>query len=408
MAVTIPARPIGAGARSPARVSSRSRERVVVGWSALSLTMLSIVILLTVVGLVFVASASSVTSLHRYGTSWHYFRRQVQWVVIGMAAMVITTLLPYRIWQRLAPWIFGVGIVGTLVTLSPLGVTKNGASRWIGSASLQLQPTEFLKFGVLLALAGLFVFRADRIDDTRQTLRPGILVVVPSLVLVMLQPDMGTAIMIFVIAASLFGVSGMSKERLAKLGVGAAVVTLLIAWIEPYRRDRMLAFLHPTLDVSGIGYHVFQSKLGFASGRLFGVGVGASRAKWGFLPNSFTDFIYAIIGEELGLVGAVTVLLLFLSIAILGLRVARRAPDRFGMLLATGVTSWIVGQAVINIGAVIGAMPVTGIPLPFISAGGSSFVVVTAAAGVLINVARHGRRPVRPEGSRAERRTQPA
>ena len=398
MAVTIPARPSRGQHRSRAGAppSARSRARARVGWSALSLTMLSIVALLTVVGLVFVASASSVTSLHRYGTSWHYFHRQVQWVVLGMAAMVATTLVPYRAWQRLAPWIFGMALLGTLATLTPLGMTKNGASRWIGFASLQIQPTEFLKFGVLLALAGLFVFRADRIDDLRQTLRPALAVVLPSLLFVILQPDMGTAIMIVVIAASMFGVSGMSPERLLKLGVGAGVATLLFAWIEPYRRDRMLAFLHPARNVSGIGYHVFQSKLGFASGRLFGVGVGASRAKWGFLPNSFTDFIYAIIGEELGLVGAVTVLLLFLSIAILGLRIARRAPDRFGMLLATGITSWIVGQAVINIGAVVGALPVTGIPLPFISAGGSSFVVVTAAAGILVNVARHGRRPARP------------
>ena len=148
-------------------------------------------------------------------------------------------------------------------------------------------------------------------------------------------------------------------------------------------------------DVSGIGYHVFQSKLGFSGGRLFGVGVGASRAKWGFLPNSFTDFIFAIIGEELGLIGAALVLGLFLAIAVLGLLAAGRTADRFGMLLATGITTWIVAQAVINMGAVIGTMPVTGVPLPFISAGGSSFVVVMGAVGVLINIARQGTRPER-------------
>ena len=364
-------------------------------WTAPALGLLGIVILLTVVGLVFVASASSVTSLHKYGNSWYYFRRQVRWAAFGSIAMALTTYISYRRWQRLAVVLLVVSVFATLATFSPLGISKNGSARWIGPSSFAIQPSEILKFAVAVSLAALFTFRVDSIDDFRTSVKPALILLLVTVGPVFLQPDMGTAMILLITAASLFAVSGMSAQRLGSLAGAGVVLTLFLAWIEPYRRDRLLAFLHPTQDVAGIGYHVFQSKLGFSGGRLFGVGVGASRAKWGFLPNAFTDFIFAIIGEELGLIGAALVLGLFLAIAVLGLIAAGRAPDRFGMLLATGITTWIVAQAIINMGAVIGTMPVTGVPLPFISAGGSSFVVVMGAVGVLVNIARQGTRPER-------------
>ena len=397
MALALPDSGLRRRSRRPS--GSTTKDKTVNGrmgaWTAPALGLLGIVILLTVVGLVFVASASSVTSLHKYGNSWYYFRRQVRWAVFGSIAMVFTTYFSYRRWQRFALPMLVLSVLGTLATFSPFGITKNGSSRWIGPSSFAIQPSEILKFSVAVGLAALFTFRADAVDDFRTSVKPALILLVVTVGPVLVQPDMGTAMILLLTAASLFAVSGMSLQRLGSLAAIGTALALLYAWIEPYRRDRLLAFLHPTQDVMGIGYHVFQSKLGFSGGRLFGVGVGASRAKWGFLPNSFTDFIFAIIGEELGLIGAALVLALFLSIAVLGLIASGRAEDRFGMLLATGITTWIVAQAIINMGAVIGTMPVTGVPLPFISAGGSSFVVVMGAVGVLINIARQGTRPER-------------
>lgn len=397
MAVAIP--DTGVRRRAGRRSVASSQQKVAHGrlgaWTAPALALLGIVILLTVVGLVFVASASSVTSLHKFGDSWYYLRRQVWWAVMGSLVMIFTTYFSYRRWQRFAVPMLVISVLGVLATFSPFGITKNGSSRWIGPTSVAVQPSEVLKFALAVSLAALFTFRADVIDDFRTSVKPALFLLVITVGPVLLQPDMGTAMILVLTAGSLFAVSGMSVQRLGTLAGVGFLLTVFLAWVEPYRRDRLLAFLHPTQDIAGIGYHVFQSKLGFSGGRVFGVGVGASRAKWGFLPNSFTDFIFAIIGEELGLIGAALVLALFLSIAVLGLIAAGRATDRFGMLLATGITTWIVAQAVINMGAVIGTMPVTGVPLPFISAGGSSFVVVMGAVGVLINIARQGVRPER-------------
>jgi cell division protein FtsW len=187
---------------------------------------------------------------------------------------------------------------------------------------------------------------------------------------------------------TLLFVGGAPGRTLAKVGAGAVASALLLARLEPYRWARMLSFRKPFEDYHKNGYQLAQSLVGLGSGGLFGVGLGASRAKWGFLPNAHTDFIFAIIGEELGLVGAVLVVLLFAALALFGVRTATRAPDRFGMLVAAGITAWVVVQAVINIGAVIGMLPITGVPLPFVSFGGSSLVITMAAMGVLLNIAR--------------------
>jgi cell division protein FtsW len=207
---------------------------------------------------------------------------------------------------------------------------------------------------------------------------------------IMKQPDMGTTIIVAIIAGSIAVMSGLPAGALLRSGAVAATGAVVLGWIEPYRRERLLSFLDGGANSQGTGYHLRQSLVGLVSGRIFGVGIGASRAKWGFLPNAHTDFIFAIIGEELGLVGCLLVVSLVFGMAVLGLVAARRAPDRFGLLLATGITCWITGQAAINIGAVIGIMPITGVPLPFVSVGGSSLVVVMAATGILLNVARHG------------------
>jgi cell division protein FtsW len=206
--------------------------------------------------------------------------------------------------------------------------------------------------------------------------------------LVMLEPDLDSAIVLALIGFSLLVVSGVRRLHLATLGTAAIALTTVLAFAAPYRRARMLAFMHPWKDSANTGYQIAQSLIALGNGGLNGVGLGAGRAKWMFLPNAHTDFIFAVIGEELGLVGCLLVLALFAGFGLVGFRVARRAPDAFGMLLAAGVTAWIVGQAAINLGAVVGMLPVSGITLPFLSAGGSSLVITMLGAGILANVAR--------------------
>src|SRR2546423_4544288 len=217
-------------------------------------------------------------------------------------------------------------------------------------------------------------------DDPRLSTRPVLAVLAPVLGLVLLQRDMGTALVAAVIVFAVLFVAGTPGVRIFRLLATGTLGAFLIGVVEPYRRDRFLAFLHPWKDPQGIGFQAIQGRVGLAEGKLLGVGLGASRAKWGFLPNAHTDFIFAIIGEEVGLVGTLLVVALFVAFAVLGVRAALRAPDRFGALLAAGVTAWVVGQAFINIGAVIGILPITGVPLPLVSFGGSPLVVLVAAA----------------------------
>jgi cell division protein FtsW len=210
-------------------------------------------------------------------------------------------------------------------------------------------------------------------------------------VLVMLQPDMGTTLVTGAIVLALLFVAGVPALKMLKLMGWAGGLSFVIGVLEPYRRNRFLAFLHPWDDPMGIGYQTIQGRIALAEGRLAGVGLGASRAKWGFLPNAHTDFIFAIIGDEVGLFGTVAVVVLFVAFTLFGVRAALRAPDRFGALLAAGITTWVASQAFINIGAVIGILPITGVPLPFVSFGGSSLVLLMGVVGILLNIARQER-----------------
>jgi cell division protein FtsW len=382
-------------ARGRDRLETYVDVRGIRGWTPLSLGLVALVALLTTVGLVFVASSSSVYALHRWGNPWHLFEKQVLFVGVGLVCFIVTMLLPYRAWRLLGPMLLGGSLIGVLATFTSLGISKNGSTRWIGPESLAFQPSEVMKLGLAATLA-LGLAEIEGHSDEQRKIRNQIFVVLVLVIApIFLQPDMGTAMILVAILASMIVATGLPGRVLLRYGFIGVAATVLLAIVEPYRRDRLLAFMHPDKDPDGIGYHVMQSKMGFASGHFTGVGVGASRAKWGFLPNSYTDFIFAIIGEEIGMVGALLVMSSFFLIALCGSHIARRTDDRFASLLAVGLTTWIVSQAVINMGAVIGTMPVTGVPLPFISKGGSSFVILMAAAGVLINIARHTRRVVR-------------
>lgn len=356
------------------------------------LALLTVVIVLNLVGLVMVLSASSVAAQDAYASSWHFFWRQVQWVVLGAAALAVTSRLDYHLIRRLIVPLLALSALLLLAVLVPgVGHEVSGSSRWLGTGSIRFQPSEMAKLALVAYAAEALAMRADVVGDWRAVLRPILLVFGLFGGLVMLQPDMGTTIVMTIAVATTIFVGGVRLTHLAVSGASLMALGVVAALAAPYRRARILSFANPWADASDGGYQVVQSLIALGSGGWTGVGLGASRAKWLFLPNAHTDFIFAIIGEELGLLGCFMVLGLLLAFLVFGVRVALRAPDRFGMLLAAGIVGWIVGQSLVNIGAVIGMLPVTGVPLPFISFGGSALVIAMVATGILLNIARQTR-----------------
>lgn len=361
------------------------------GWIVLA----AVVGVLSVIGLMMVLSASSVEAFRRHGGAWVFFLRQLVWVGLGTLAMLVTASVDYRRWRRVVvPLMVTSFVLLVAVVIPGVGVTVSGSTRWLAFGPVRVQPSELAKLAVLMFSADLLARRADAgwVHDARTTLRPVLLTAGILAGLVLSQPDMGTAMVIVLIVAVALFVGGVPLGQMSALTVVMSLLALVLGMGAGYRRARMLSFLRPFEDFSNAGYQLSQSLVAFGTGSVAGVGLGASRAKWGFLPNAHTDFIFAIIGEELGLLGSLFVLALFAAFAVVGIRTALRAPDRFGTLVAAGVTAWVGGQAVVNMGAVTGMLPVTGVPLPFVSFGGSALVVTMAAVGILVNIARQ---PVR-------------
>jgi cell division protein FtsW len=362
--------------------------------SSTAVLLVATVAVLNVVGVVMVLSASSVASLTDYGSPWYFFFRQIMWTVLGLGAFVFAVRFDYRRWRTLVrPLLIGSAALLVVVLVPGIGIYVSGSRRWLGMGIFRFQPSEIAKLALMLCAADLVSRRGGELHDWRRVVRPVMVVLVLFAMLVMKEPDLGSTMVLALVVLAVLVAGGVKKRHLAVVfGLGISAVTIL-ALAEPYRRTRMLTFLDPFKDSSNAGYQVSQSLIALGSGGLTGVGLGAGRAKWNFLPNAHTDFIFAIIGEELGLIGCFLVMGLFIAFAVLGARAALRAPDRFGALLAAGVTVWVVGQAVINIGAVVGLLPVTGIPLPFVSFGGSALIMTMLATGILVNVARQGRIP---------------
>ena len=385
--------PTGSAQRARERLPLRSSLLTPAGRNGTFLVLVATTTVLCLVGLVMVLSASSVEGLHEEGSSWTYFRKQLLWLVAGTLAAFFVSRIDYRVLRRGARPLLGVSFVLLVAVLVPgVGATVNGASRWLGWGGYGIQPSELAKLAVLVFAADLLARRTDRMERSAITVRPVMTVLFLTAGLIMLQPNLGTTIVLASITFVVLFVAGSPVAPLAAYGSVGATAGLALALSEPYRRARVTAFLDPWADAANTGYQTIQSQIGMATGGVAGLGLGQSRAKWGFLPYAHTDFIFAIIGEELGLVGAAVVLALFLTFAVAGVHTAIEAPDRFGMLMAAGITAWILIQALINIGAVVGLLPVTGVPLPFVSYGGSSLVVTMLAVGVLANIARQIRR----------------
>jgi cell division protein FtsW len=277
------------------------------------------------------------------------------------------------------------------VLIPHVGIEINGSRRWLGGGSFTLQPSELAKLALVFFFARLFSLHADRLHDFWRGVIPHLAIALVVFALVLAEPDLGTTIAMAGTFFVMLFVAGVRKRHLSAIVAAGLPVLAWAMLAEPYRRQRILAFLDPWKHPLGEGFHTIQALLALGSGGVLGVGLGFSRQALGYLPEAFTDFIFAVLGEELGLVGTVLVVTLFLILAWRGYRIAMRAPDMFAALLATGITTMIVLQALINIGVVTDSLPVTGITLPFISYGGSSLVLSLAGIGILLNISRHAR-----------------
>jgi cell division protein FtsW len=354
---------------------------------------------LTAGGIVMVLSASSIYACST-GSCFVFFERQSAYAVVGILGLLLTARIRYAAWQRLSLPLLLVSIGLLLLVMHPAaGIEAQGASRWIALGPVTIQPSELAKLAVIVFASAMLSRRRRSHADLSQIAWPLFAGVGAVAGLVFLQPDLGTTIVLAGTIASLLFVAGV---RLRLLAVGGGVLTAAtLALLKPYQWARITAFLHPEQNRSDTAYQLYQSLIALGSGGWLGVGLGASRQKWMYVPNAHTDFIFSILGEELGLVGELVVLAAFGALLYAGVRIAVKAPDAFGRLLASGVVAWFGIQIVVNLGAVTGLLPVTGVPLPFLSYGGSSLVASLAGVGILVNVAQGPARAARRARSRA-------
>ncbi|SHE38593.1 cell division protein FtsW [Caldanaerobius fijiensis DSM 17918] len=346
--------------------------------------------LLVAIGLVMVFSASSVMAMFRMNDSYYFLKRQFLWATMGFFAMVYMMNFDYHYLEKYKRHLFVISIILLgLVFVPGIGINIKGASRWIGYGNLSIQPSEIAKIALIVCLASNISQKQDRIKSFFKGVVPNLIIVGIFFVLIALEPNMSTAGIIAIVGLVIIYVGGAKLSNILSLiGLGGVLGGIMI-FAEQYRMNRVLAFLDPWKDMQGKGYQVVQSLYALGSGGIFGVGLGRSRQKLFYIPEPQNDFIFSILGEELGFIGALFVITLFLLFIIRGLRIAAKAPDLFGCLLAVGITSLIGVQFLLNIAVVTASMPPTGVPLPFISYGGSSLVFTMAQVGILLNISRY-------------------
>jgi cell division protein FtsW len=360
-------------------------------------------------GLVMVYSASSARALLGADDPAYYLKRQALYAVAGLVALVLLSRTDYRRLRHAAGPLLLASFV-LLVAVLAIGTAVNGARRWIPLGTLTFQPSELAKLALALWIAGLLA-RRPAPQTLGDLVRPIGLVVGAACALILVEPDLGSALAIAIMVTAIVLVAGTPVRTLAAGGGIAGMLVLAAIWFEPYRRARIFSFIDPWHDPQGAGFQSVQAMIALGSGGIFGVGLGESVQKIYYLPEASTDMIFAIVGEELGLVGVLAVLGAFALFAYAGLNIALRCHDPFGKRLAAGLTALVCGQAAVNVSAVMGLAPLTGVPLPFVSYGGSSLVVGLASVGILLNIAvNHGVAAVSkvPDRGRRNSRARPA
>lgn len=354
-------------------------------------TLALILALLMMCGLLTLFSATYYKAVDQ-GDALLEVKKQLIGVGLGAFLMLLTSRIPYSFWQK--PRVVMLALTGSfallvLVLIPGIGVYVNGSRRWLNIAGLSFQPSELAKIASVMYLASTLSFRLKQVERLWTGILPLLVVPAAMFLLILQQPNLSTAGSIMIVAVLMMMLAGAKWKHLSLMGVAGLAVGFAYAWVEPYRRERLLSFRNPFAQMSDEGYQLSQSLIAIGSGGLFGRGLGQGRQKFSYLPYPESDFIFAIIGEDFGLFGCCVVILLFVAFAIAGMRIALNCQDRYGCLLAAGITAMISVQAFINIGVVVGILPTTGLPLPFFSAGGTSISLLMAAVGILFNISRH-------------------
>jgi cell division protein FtsW len=350
---------------------------------------------LVVLGLLIVYSSSFATGLLAFNDANYFVVRQAIWAAIGIALLVTLMRLDYQWLRSVSPLLMLAAILGLVAVLVPgIGIERGGAHRWIALGPLPpVQPSEFAKLALIIYVSAWLAGKGSYIQSFAMGFVPFVIMVGLVAGLVLLEPDTGTAAVLVLTTVTLFFVAGASLTHLAALvGIGG-VAALLLIMNSGYRADRLLAFLSAEDDPAGVGFHTLQLLIALGSGGIGGLGLGASRQKFFYVPSAHTDGVFAVVGEELGFIGAMAVLVLFAVLIYRGFRVVLRTRDDFGALLATGIVCWIAYQAMINVGGITRAIPMTGIPMPFLSYGGSALAALLAAVGILLSISRRAGEP---------------
>ena len=352
--------------------------------------LVAVLIMLLSAGLLVLFSATYYTAQDT-GHPLDEVLRQLFGVALGTAACVITSRIPYRLWRQ--PGVVAAGLILsavllTLVIIPGVGVYINGSRRWLVLAGVSFQPSELAKFAIVLYMATVLSHAGPRVKSLWKGIVPILVIPGITFLLILEQPNLSTAGSIMIVSLILIIMAGAKWRHILLMLVGGICVGGYYAWSEPYRRRRLMSFMDPFAMMSDEGYQLSQSLIAFGSGGLFGMGLGQGRQKYAYLPYPESDFIFAIVGEDFGLLGCCAVIALFVCLMVAGFRVAVACRDKFGALLAAGITASITVQAFLNMGVVVGILPTTGLPLPFFSAGGTSVSITMAAMGVLMNISR--------------------
>jgi cell division protein FtsW len=341
-------------------------------------------------GVVMVYSASAIVAADRFHDPWFFLKKQLFWALLGAAAMWAALRVDYRILEKAAlPALVTAGVLLVLVLIPPIGQSINGTRRWIRLGLVSFQPVELAKLALVVYLATFLARRRGDLETFRTGALPPLLVVGALAGLVLVQPDLGNCLTLIVLTFGLLFLAGSPIRHLAWVAAPAIPLMIVAVWMAPYRMRRITAFVDPWSDPRGSGFQIIQSWLALGNGGILGQGIGGSRQKLFYLPEAHTDFIFAILGEELGFLGAIAIVGLFAVLIWRGLRTGLRAPDAFGSYLALGITVLLATQTLVNLGVVTGLLPTKGLPLPFVSFGGSALLMTMLSTGMLLNISQH-------------------
>lgn len=341
-----------------------------------------ITVVLTILGLVAIADASAPQAINTFSDKFYFVKQQLVWGFFGFLGLIVATRIHYSFWGKIATLLLGASVIILILALTPwAGVANLGARRWVFIGPLSIQPSEFVKLSLAIYLAKV----AQKEKGMLAFFLP--LLIVTGLI--MAQPDFGTTVVVVLMGGAQIFASGIKLVPFFLSIFGTGVIAVLAILLSDYRKERVLTYLKFSSEPLGSAYHIRQVLLALGSGGLLGIGLGQSRQKYLFLPEAATDSIFAVIAEEVGFIGASILIIIFVAFIVRGLGIAKKAPDKFAAVLAVGIVTWIGGQAFVNMGAMTALLPLTGIPLPFFSYGGSALVTVLFATGILLNISKH-------------------